>query len=92
MNPFAIHPKLTDNFWRQPWSSGYGKRLTFQRSWVRIQALYTGWTKFTFICCKNCNDVCLKRPKINEKEAGVGPCLKNGQFTQAFTNMPWITT
>ena len=29
---------------------------------------------FTFICCKNCN-VCLKRPKINEKEAGVGPIL-----------------
>ena len=21
---------------------------------------------FTYICCKNCNDVCLKRPKINE--------------------------
>ena len=31
---------------------------------------------FTFICCKNCI-VCLKRPKINEKEAGVGPFLKN---------------
>ena len=29
---------------------------------------------FTYICCKNCN-VCLKRPKINEKEAGVGPFL-----------------
>ena len=28
---------------------------------------------FTYICCKNCNDVCLKRPKINEKEARVGP-------------------
>ena len=28
---------------------------------------------FTLICCKNCNDVCLKRPKINENEAGVGP-------------------
>ena len=27
---------------------------------------------FTYICCKNC-DVCLERPKINEKEAGVGP-------------------
>ena len=27
---------------------------------------------FTYICCKNCN-VCLKRSKINEKEAGVGP-------------------
>ena len=57
---------------REPWSSGYGKRLTFQRSWVRIPAQYTGWTFFTYICCKNCN-VCLKRPKINEKEAGVGP-------------------
>ena len=59
----------------QPWSSGYGKRLKFQRSWVRFPALYTGWTFFTFICCKNCK-VCLKRPKINEKEAGVGPFLK----------------
>ena len=27
---------------------------------------------FTSICCKNCN-VCLKRPKINGKEAGIGP-------------------
>ena len=27
---------------------------------------------FTYIFCKNCN-VCLKRPKINEKEAGIGP-------------------
>ena len=31
---------------------------------------------FTLICCKNCNDFCLKRPKINEKEAGVGPFKK----------------
>ena len=29
-------------------------------------------TFFTLICCKNCI-VCLKRPKINEKEAGIGP-------------------
>ena len=29
----------------------------------------------TLICCKNCN-VCLKRPKINEKEAEVGPFKK----------------
>ena len=28
---------------------------------------------FALICCKNCNDVCLKRPKRNEKEAGVVP-------------------
>ena len=30
---------------------------------------------FTYICCKNCN-VCLKRPKINKKEAGIGPFFK----------------
>ena len=28
---------------------------------------------FTLICCKICDDVCLKRPKINENEAGVVP-------------------
>ena len=31
-----------------------------------------GQTFFILICCKNCNGVCLKRQKINEKEAGVG--------------------
>ena len=58
----------------EPWSYGYGIRLTFWRSWVRILVPCTGWTWrfFTLICCKNCI-VCLKRPKINEKEAGVGP-------------------
>ena len=30
---------------------------------------------FTLICSKNCT-VCLERPKINEKEAGVSPFLK----------------
>ena len=64
---------------REPWSSGYEKRLTFQRLWVRFPAQYTGWTFFTFICYKNCK-VCLKRPKINEKEAGVGPFLKNTYY------------
>jgi len=32
---------------------------------------------FTLICYKNCSDVSLKRPKINEKEAGVGPFKKD---------------
>ena len=32
---------------------------------------------FTLICYKNCSDVSLKRPKINEKEAGVGPFKKH---------------
>ena len=65
-------------FGREPWSSGYVRRLMFQRSWVWIPAPDTGWTWhfFTLICCKNCI-VCLKRPKINEKEAEVGPRKKN---------------
>ena len=48
----------------------------FVRSWVKIPAPYTKWTFFTLICCKNCTDVCLKRPKINEKEAGLAHFLK----------------
>ena len=46
------------------WSSGYGRRLVFQRSWVRISTSYTGWTKhfFTYIWRWNCN-MCLKRRK-----------------------------
>ena len=30
---------------------------------------------FTLICCRDCT-VCLKRSKINEKEAGVRPFFK----------------
>ena len=37
-------------------------------SWYRILDGHF----FTYICCKNCI-VCLKRPKINEEEAVVGP-------------------
>ena len=44
---------------------------------------------FTFVCCEDCN-VCLKRPKINEKEAGVGPIFKvkesvDGPFKKQFS-------
>ena len=31
---------------REPWSSGYGRRLMFQWSSVQIPAPYTGWTFF----------------------------------------------
>ena len=56
----------------EPWSSGYGKSLTFQgRGFESLHRILDGHF-FTFICCKNCN-VCLGEPKINEKEAGVGP-------------------
>ena len=40
---------------------------------------------FTYICCKNCN-ICLIRPKINEKEAGVGPFKKS----KGLTNDSWL--
>ena len=42
----------------------------FERPPVRISVPYTGWIFFTYICYQNCNDVCLKRPKINEKRPG----------------------
>ena len=47
---------------RETWSSGYGRRLMFQRSRVRIPAPYIGWTFSIFICCKN-NNVYLKKRK-----------------------------
>ena len=61
-------PKLSCVYWR---------RLMFERSWVWIPATCTWWTWhiFTMICCKNCI-VWLKRPKMNEKEAGVGSLKK----------------
>ena len=63
---------------REPWSSGYERRLTFQRSWVWIPSMVycIDITFCTLICCKNCI-VFLKSPKINKKEAGVGPFLNN---------------
>ena len=51
------------------------RRIVIKRSWVRIPAPDTGWKIFTLICCKN-GIVCLKRPKINKKEAGHGHFLK----------------
>ena len=78
MNRNVCSINFTTTVGQEPWSSGYGRRLTFQRSWVWIPAPDTGWTWhfFTLICCKN-YIVCLKRPKTNEKEAEVGPFLKN---------------
>ena len=62
---------------REPWSCGYVRQLMSERLWVQIPGLYE-MSFFTLICCKNCI-VCFKRPKINKKEAGVGPFKKNKQ-------------
>ena len=59
---------------REPWSCGYVRQLMSERLWVQIPGLYE-MSFFTLICCKNCI-VCFKRPKINEKEAFVGPFFK----------------
>ena len=48
----------------------------FKRLWVQIPEQDTGWTFFTMISCKIVMFVCLKRPKINEKEDGDGPFKK----------------
>ena len=72
----------------EPWAKGYGRRLMFRRSWVRIPALYTGWTFFTFICCKKWN-VCLKRGNKNKtkKRPGWPIFIKNiGLFKSCFND------
>ena len=64
-----------DVLWgREPWSSGYGRRLMFRRSWVQIPALFTGWTFFTYFCCKKI------ATKINLKRPGMAHFLKKWCF------------
>ena len=61
--------------------------ITFRRSWVRIPVPYTGWTwHFShWFVVKNCI-VCLKRPKINEKEAGIGPFFLKKTWGQLYSD------
>ena len=42
----SSHGSLKNGYYlgKEPWFSGYGRRLMFQRSWVRIPAPDTGWT------------------------------------------------
>ena len=57
--------------WPRP--SGYGWWLMFNRLWVWILALHTGWTFGHFSHWFVVKIVCLKRPKINKKSGRVGP-------------------
>ena len=70
---------------REPWSSGYGRRLTILRSWVWIPAPYTGWTWhfFTLICCKNCNNVCLKKTENKRKRGRGWPIFKKRDYRES---------
>ena len=65
---------------REPWSSGYGRRLSFWRMWVWIPVPYTGWTFFHINLLQNCIDHCLKKTKNKRKEAGDGPFFKKKHF------------
>ena len=60
-------------FGQELWSSGYDSCLKGCGFESQHRILVGHF--FTLICCKNCI-VCLKRPKINGKEAGVGPFFK----------------
>ena len=60
-----------------PWSSGYGKRLMFQRLWVRIQALYTGWTwHFSHIFVVKIVMMCVWKDENKLKRGRGWPTLK----------------
>ena len=52
---------------REPWSSGYRRRLVLHWSWVWVPAPYTGWT---FV-------MCVWKDENKLKEAGDGPFLIN---------------
>ena len=83
---------LINTLWtlgREPWSSGYGRRLMFRRSWVRIPALYTGWTWvfFTLICCKKI--YCLFEKTENKRKRGRSwPIFKKRQNGDAHRYRP----
>ena len=80
--------KQKDAIGWEPWSSGYGRRLTFWRSWVRIPVPYTGWTFFPFIHCKTVFMFVWKRPKINEKEAGDWPIFRGKNQSNMYGMLP----
>ena len=61
---------------QEPWSSGYGRRLMFQRSWVQIPAPYTGWTFFHIYLLQNCNVVW--------KDGNKWKRGRDGQFNKTF--------
>ena len=56
-----------------------GDSRSEDRGFLSQHHILDGHEIFTVICCKNCI-VCLKIPKINKKEAGIGPFLKADRY------------
>ena len=73
---------------REPWSSGYGKRLRSKgRGFESQHRILDGHFLHTFVV-KICI-VCLKRPKIKtKKEAEVGPFKKT--FNKLLTQVVYL--
>ena len=91
LNPMQV--KTIFN-WREPWSSGYGRRLMSWRSWVWIPAPYTGWTFSTLTCYKIVLLFVRKRPKRKKEEAGDGHFLKRDLTRPIFDEqdlLVWIS-
>ena len=67
----------------------------FQRSWVQIPALYTGWTFFTYLFVVKLYYL-LEKTKINEKESGGWPIFKKNQmklfYLRALGVQEWSAT
>ena len=67
---------IYDLWWREHWSSFYGRRLMFQKSWVQIQAPYTGWTFSHLFVVKNVMFVWKDKNK-HKKSPGMAHIFKN---------------
>ena len=70
--------------WWEPWYSGYGRRLMFQRSWVQIPAPYTRWTFSHLFVVKIV--MCVWKDKNKWKRVQYWPILK-----QCNKNCPCLT-
>ena len=73
--PVAEAKNTKEKKGREPWSSGYVRRLMFQRSWVPIPAPYTGWS-FSHIFVVKIVMMFFKRQKINNKIGRGWPIFK----------------
>ena len=72
----------------EPWSSGYGRRLIFQRSWVWIPALYTGWTFSLLFVIKIV--MFLWKDENKRKRGWDGPFLKKLIFSMDHTRPVYL--
>ena len=64
---------------KEYWSSVMGRDSHSKGRGFESQHRILDGQFFTYTCCKHCNDVCLKRPEINEQEAGLAHFYKTSK-------------